>query len=805
MASQKKKTGKNIIICLDGTNNQHGKDKSNVLNLFDMLEREPGKQISYYDPGVGTMGDQTYKIATARKINKALGLAFGRGLMKNVMEAYTFLMENYEDGDKVFIFGFSRGAYTARALAAFIRDCGLLERSAQNLLPYAMRVFLEKAPKEEKKADEFFRRLSDFRGTYSRLLNLEEDPKYPGKKDSANKQLRIHFMGLFDTVKSYGWVGAPVVLRNEKVNPSVLTLRHAISIDERRNFFRQMHWKVSAEQDSKEVWFAGDHSDVGGGHPEGESGLAKIALEWMAHEAIKFGLKVDIKEYCRELTPFDLRKEGSNSYSYPNPEAPAHGEPLGKAWKLVQLLPKKGEYWESEVGMRTIKSQQERRQELKESKELQGDLNLVPVLVHQSVIERMDKTGYKPENLRIEKGVIQIPHEIERTFSVEDVFTPIELKLITKKKVAEKEGGVFDEIIVKLLKRITEKINETQINEKIMGRREELREALKEGMNELKINKHILYSAIGRTGGDEGIERSITGKVIERIKGTKGLSREEMNQKVSRCFLEETMEIIIEIKGLGKKGIYAAIEERSQSGEGIKIIIRELLVDEFEEIKYVSKDKINQKIRKLFLDEKIRTAEENESEIVIKLGKSSKEEIEELKELIKELLVRKVKKELEELKDLNSRVRKSLIEDLEEGLITDRSIQVNETVVKLLAEEMRDPSEEEMKKISGDKEGKIIKELLGGEFKKGPILNKSEIKNKIVGELLAKEISELPQYEIGNSPKGVTRELSEDEIEELKKMPENKREAARSRKIEKFNLKKLSLRKKLVKELGGSA
>ena len=107
---------KNIIICLDGTENQPGSTPSNIIKLYRMLKRESGKQITYYDPGVGTMGDQGYKTAIARKISKGLGSAFGRGLMKNVAVAYTFLMDHYEDGDKVFIFGFSRGAYTARAL-----------------------------------------------------------------------------------------------------------------------------------------------------------------------------------------------------------------------------------------------------------------------------------------------------------------------------------------------------------------------------------------------------------------------------------------------------------------------------------------------------------------------------------------------------------------------------------------------------------------------------------------------------------------------------------------------------------------
>lgn len=423
MSIQEQQTGKNIIICLDGTGNQFGENLSNVVNLFRMLERTPGKQIAYYDPGVGTMGDPAYKTVIGRKLNKILGLAFGQGLMNNLIEAYTFLMEHYEDGDKVFIFGFSRGAYTARALAAFIKDCGLFEKGAKNLLPYAMNFFLTKAPKNDKDQKEFFSMLSSFRSTYGRLLNREGDPRDPKNKDIPNYQLRIHFMGLFDTVKSYGWVSNPVVLRNEAKNPSVLTLRHALSIDEKRAFFRQMHWKASKKfQDCKEVWFAGDHSDVGGGYPEQESGLAKIALEWMVHEAIPFGLRINPKRYGyilqKELDhennwmPSPIKKGEEEKYSRPNPTAKAH-ESLKGAWKPLQFFPRKLEFWETTKSMRTIKSEKER---------LQTKEDLLPFRVHQSVLDRINANiGYQPKNLllRIGDDISRLPKEhIEQTGAI---------------------------------------------------------------------------------------------------------------------------------------------------------------------------------------------------------------------------------------------------------------------------------------------------------------------------------------------------------------------------------------------------
>ena len=417
---------KNLIICLDGTGNQFGENLSNVVKLYRMLEREPGKQVSYYDPGVGTMGDPAYKTSIGRKITKVLGLAFGQGVMKNMLEAYTFLMDNYEDGDKVFIFGFSRGAYTARVLAAFIREYGLFEKGANNLFPYAMELFLEKTPKNEKDKEDFYKKRSSFRSTYGRLLNRNGDPRDPASK-TPNYQLRIHFLGLFDTVKSYGWLWNQVILRNEEENKSVLNVRHAISIDEKRAFFKQMHWKASSKfQNCKEVWFAGSHSDVGGGYPESKSGLAKIALEWMVHEAITFGLKVNITRYGLALQKKLEGKEWKDipaliendtiKFSGPDPKADAH-ESLEGAWKLVQLLPKKLESWEEHKGMRTITSQHDR---------LETGKDLNPFLIHQSVIDRMNanmKIKYQPENIisKTEKGIFN-EKIIEKTKSTKEVF-----------------------------------------------------------------------------------------------------------------------------------------------------------------------------------------------------------------------------------------------------------------------------------------------------------------------------------------------------------------------------------------------
>ncbi len=349
--------GKNIVICLDGTGNQFKEENTNVVKLFRVLERSPHSQIAYYDPGVGTLADPTYVTPIAKRINKWLGLGFGRGLTRNLEQAYSYLMEQYEENDRVFIFGFSRGAYTARALAGFIHACGLLEKGCQNLIPYAMKLY--KKPKVD------FRILQKFKSTYGRSCN-------------------VHFLGLWDSVSTLGWIYDPVFLPYTSNNKGVLAVRHALAIDERRALFQPLYWGTDylAQQDVKEVWFAGVHSDVGGGYPESESGLAKLALQWMLEEATSeaFGLKLNSKAFKRYVLGTDKDKK----YVSPDATAKAH-ESLNFVWKLVQYLP------------RRVWLASERRKALRfapSHRTIPEGANL-----HPSVLTRINDSDYQPVNL----------------------------------------------------------------------------------------------------------------------------------------------------------------------------------------------------------------------------------------------------------------------------------------------------------------------------------------------------------------------------------------------------------------------
>src|SRR4051812_21990256 len=131
---------RNIIICCDGTNNEFGDINTNVVRLIQVLDRTPGTQYLYYDPGVGTLPEPGAWGKLNGWISKIAGLAFGAGLEWKVQEAYTYLMDWWEPGDRVFLFGFSRGAYGARVLAGMLHAVGLLPKGAYNLVPYAMRL-----------------------------------------------------------------------------------------------------------------------------------------------------------------------------------------------------------------------------------------------------------------------------------------------------------------------------------------------------------------------------------------------------------------------------------------------------------------------------------------------------------------------------------------------------------------------------------------------------------------------------------------------------------------------------------------
>jgi uncharacterized protein (DUF2235 family) len=263
---------KNIIICCDGTGNEYGENNTNVVKMFDIIEKIPDKQIAYYDPGVGTFSAPGALTKTKKFITNLFGLAFGYGITQNIEDAYEYLMDKYQEGDYVYLFGFSRGAFTVRALAGMLHKCGLLEKGSNNLISYASRMYRYKSNK--------------LAGGFKRTFSRECKP---------------HFVGVWDTVKSVG-LFIPRKFPNAILNPDVNVGIQALSIDEKRLKFRPNLWEIipDANQYIRQVWFAGVHSDVGGNYTE--AGLSDITLKWMIDEAMLHGLIINEIKYS-ELQP----------------------------------------------------------------------------------------------------------------------------------------------------------------------------------------------------------------------------------------------------------------------------------------------------------------------------------------------------------------------------------------------------------------------------------------------------------------------------------------------------------------------
>jgi uncharacterized protein (DUF2235 family) len=281
---------RNLIVCFDGTSNQFGGYDTNVVRLVQCLERFGGQQIVYYDPGVGTLPEPGVLTAAAKRLSEILGLAFGVGLLAKIERAYAFLMRNWQPGDRVFLFGFSRGAYTARALAGLLHMFGLLAPSHENLLPYVMRLFARSRNVSDKHS-RVWQLSARFRNTFARHAGV------------AHGRFRVHFLGVWDTVSSVGWIWDPVKFLHTASNPSIATIRHAVAIDERRSFFRQNLFADDVHgQDLQEQWFPGVHADVGGGYPEQDGGLWREPFTWILEEARQAGLVTDPERERHVLT-----------------------------------------------------------------------------------------------------------------------------------------------------------------------------------------------------------------------------------------------------------------------------------------------------------------------------------------------------------------------------------------------------------------------------------------------------------------------------------------------------------------------
>ena len=283
---------KNIVVLSDGTGQEGGKGHdTNVYKLLRMLEDRTERQIVFYDQGIGTEG---------RKFSSNVG---GAGFSKNILQCYQFIYENYFAGDKIYLFGFSRGAATVRSLANFIHFFGILPKSRPELIERAYAIYKTGSKKK---------------GTES--LNEEAD-KFV--RQHPNQWASIEFLGVWDTVPALGLPGVVIDTiinlipqwkhryHDFTLHPSVRNAYHALSIDDDRKWFHPTIWEAcnTDYQKVEQVWFSGSHTDVGGGFRE--PGLSDITLEWMVQKAVAHGIKLHLRtkkywNFCIAPDPTDI-------------------------------------------------------------------------------------------------------------------------------------------------------------------------------------------------------------------------------------------------------------------------------------------------------------------------------------------------------------------------------------------------------------------------------------------------------------------------------------------------------------------
>jgi uncharacterized protein (DUF2235 family) len=269
---------KRLVLCCDGTWNRADQENAevpcptNVVKLAYRVAKRDNNgnlQITYYDQGVGT----------GNAVDRLSGGALGRGLEENIHDAYRFLIANYEAGDEVYLFGFSRGAFTARSLAGMVRKCGILKREVVEHYREALRLYR-----------------SDQRPHDGGPVKFREQFCVCGTDG-----VQIKAIGVWDTVGALGipMAGLRLLTRRKyrfhdtELSGAVQYAYHALAIDEHRRPFEPTLWyyRPKPPQQVEQVWFCGAHSDVGGGYAESE--LSDIPLEWMISRAKVAGLSFD--------------------------------------------------------------------------------------------------------------------------------------------------------------------------------------------------------------------------------------------------------------------------------------------------------------------------------------------------------------------------------------------------------------------------------------------------------------------------------------------------------------------------------
>jgi uncharacterized protein (DUF2235 family) len=333
---------KRIVFCADGTWDSSA-NNTNVYRLYKSLATSAG-QVPYYDDGVGSDG---------RPIEKLLGGAFGDGLFQKIKDGYTKIAQVYEADDRIFLFGFSRGAFTARCLAGMIAISGLpTENFDDAMVETAFQAYRNKDRRAQ--------------------LLASLGPQY-GMYDA-----KLAMVGVWDTVGSLGipaLVGGvdPLLcgFLDTTLHPDVLNAYQALAVDERRPEFPPTLWTCpNASQTLEQVWFCGVHCDVGGGYADDANGtaLSDLTLGWMMEKAAALGLTIDPGVQAKYALPTDPK------FSM---------DQLHDSWSVVWGFPRS----------RTVAASS--------------------VLASSVGVRCRYDASYKPENLSISNGVLSPQYGVE--------------------------------------------------------------------------------------------------------------------------------------------------------------------------------------------------------------------------------------------------------------------------------------------------------------------------------------------------------------------------------------------------------
>jgi uncharacterized protein (DUF2235 family) len=314
---------KNIIICADGTGNSTVKGRgTNVFKLYEAvdgnghrLDPHVVQQVAIYHDGVGT---EVYKWV------RIVSGATGWGLSRNVKQLYAELARVYDPGDRIYLFGFSRGAFTVRTLAGLITTCGIVDSSK-----YSTNLFFRKGIRSSylayrrKYQTWISKRLLGTRSVEPQALRETISVPIPGFEDRSRPV--IQFIGVWDTVDAVGLPFRLADIINQvfwrfkfpdtRLSEHVGHACHALALDEARQSFAPVLWQQGPGDETRieQVWFAGVHSNIGGGYPR--QGMSLVALDWMMTRAEAHGLRFlpAVRELYRGAT--DVNDKGYDSRS----------------------------------------------------------------------------------------------------------------------------------------------------------------------------------------------------------------------------------------------------------------------------------------------------------------------------------------------------------------------------------------------------------------------------------------------------------------------------------------------------------